>query len=176
MTTTLVPCDGYGCDCQPPPPPLTVAQFRAMFMAFADPTTYPDATIQQWLDLAPLDPYIWDARYPLGQGLWTAHELAKFGPGGLAATGGPSGLGGIVQSKGVGPVSVSYDTAIGSEGELAGQYNMTIYGRQFWSMAKLLGIGAPIQLGAATPPPSGTGSGWIGPPPWPWPGGSGFSS
>jgi hypothetical protein len=173
VPTSRDSCDGYDCDC---PLPLTPDQFRALFTAFTDPTTYPDAMIQGWLDLAPLDPYIWGARYPLGQGLWTAHELAKYGPGGLAATGGASGIGGIMQSKSVGPVSVSYDTGIGTEGELAGQYNLTIYGRQFWSMAKLLGIGAPIQLGAATPPPPGTGAGWIGPPPWPWPGGSGFSS
>ena len=62
-----------------PSQPLTVAEFRILFPAFSA-TTPPiaDATIQMWLDLAPLDPCIWGPRYQLGMGLWAAHELAKF--------------------------------------------------------------------------------------------------
>src|SRR5215831_17482671 len=113
----------------PPPPPLDPTTFRAMVPAFADVGSYPDATIQLWLDLAPVDPCLWGQWYQLGQGLWAAHELAKFGPAGASA-GNPTGLGGPIASKSVGPVSVSYDTGIGAE-EGAGQYNLTMYGRQF---------------------------------------------
>ena len=161
--------------CSNPLPPLTPDQFRTPFPPFADATVYSDALIQAWLDLAPCDPYVWCDRYQLGMGLWTAHELTKFGPNGLAAAHAPSGIGGIAQSKAVNGVSVSYDTGIGTE-DGAGQYNMTIYGRQFWSMARLLGIGSPMQIGAATCPPPGSGGAWPGPWPWPMPGGSGFSS
>jgi hypothetical protein len=152
--------NGNGCA---PPPPLTADQFRAMFPEFNDPVAYPDATIEMWISLCPIDPCIWGSMYNLGQGLWTAHELKKFGPangtGGLAQKGGP------VQSKSVGPVSVSYDLTLGKE-EGAGSYNNTIYGQQFIHWARLLGMG-PIQVGAVTIPPYGTARSWLGPPPFP---------
>jgi hypothetical protein len=121
-----------------------------------------------------LDCCIWGDRYQLGMALWTAHELTKFGPNGLASVAGQPGIG-IPQSKSVDSVSVSYDTTVGSEGEAAGQYNTTIYGRQFWSMMKLLPIG-PIQVGAATMPMYPVQGAWPGPYPFPAPGGTGFSS
>ena len=152
--------------------PLTPADFRSMFSAFSDETIYTDAMIQQWLDLCPIDCQIWNGLYRMGMGLWTAHELTKFGPNGLASSPGATGIG-IITSKSVDGVSLSYDNNVGADPE-AGQLNMTIYGRQFWWLLKHLPIG-PIQVGAATPPfwwPSG--GGWLGPWPWPGPGMSGF--
>jgi hypothetical protein len=148
-----------------PQPPLTSDQFRAIFSpTFSDPVAYPDATIDWWLSMAPVDPCIWGQWYQLGQGLWTAHELAKLGPVN-ADIGGQTGLSLVVSSKGVGPVSVSYDNSLGAE-EGAGQYNMTIYGRQYIHYARLMGAG-PIQVGAVTIPPYGTNFSWLGPPPIP---------
>lgn len=160
------------CGCATGPlPPLTVEQFRTMFPAFADAEKYPDATIQIWLDLAPLDPWVWGDRYQLGQGLWVAHELTKMGAGGLAQGAG-GWAGGPIQSKSVGPVSLSYNTGLTAMAD-AGPYNATLYGQQFWMMAKYLAIG-PYQIGAATPGPPGSGRPWVGP--WPYPSASGFSS
>lgn len=176
MTGTLI---GFPCITDELPEgwdqPLTVAQFRVLFPNFTDDTTFPDATIQAWLDMAPLDPCVWGSMYQLGMGLWVGHELTKFGPGGLAsAAGAGNGVGGIVQSKSVDSVSLSYDNNIGTDPE-AGQYNMTIYGRQFWSMLKYLPIG-PIQVGPATIPMRPLAGAWIGPWPFPGPVQSGFSS
>jgi hypothetical protein len=131
----------------PPDPsdPLTPSQFRLLFPAFGDKSVYTDAMIQTWLNMAPLNSSVWGDMYQLGQGLWTAHELAKFGPGGYTSQN-IFGVGGIPASKSVNGVSISYDTSMGVDPE-AGQYNMTLYGRQFWSMMKFLPIG-PFQMGA----------------------------
>jgi hypothetical protein len=148
--------------------PLTPATFRAMFTAFTDATIYPDATVQVWLDLgaALIDCCSWGSFYQMGQGLWTAHELAKMQMAALQGTGNPSGVSGIVNNKSVGPVSVGYDTQIGIE-EGAGQYNLTIYGRQYYHFAQLFGMG-PIQVNTVIYPPAGSGPAWPGP--WPYPG------
>jgi hypothetical protein len=96
--------------------------------------------------MAPLNSSIWGDMYQLGMGLWAAHEMTKFGPGGLAGLPGSTGVG-IPASKSVNGVSISYDVSMGSDPE-AGQYNMTLYGRQFWSMMKYLPIG-PFQMGVS---------------------------
>jgi hypothetical protein len=158
--------------------PITPEFFRLLIPAMGDPTKFSDALIQTWINMCPINCCVWGTRFQLGQALWTAHEIAKLGPGGLAmnSTGGI----GVISSKGVGPVSVSYDNHIGEEPG-AGQYNLTIYGRQFWSMLRLLPIG-PIQIGAVSVPPQGwvnatipsAGNAWSGP--WPAPTIAGFSS
>ena len=162
-------CGCACCDQQP----LTVDEFRTLFPVFTSPP-YSDEMVKAWLDLAPVDPCIWCDRYHLGQALWAAHELTKYGPNGLAGAAG-SGVSGAIQSKAVGPVSVSYDVRLGFV-EGAGPYNLTIYGQQFYFFAQMIGLGSiPMQIGAATPSPSGAGRGaWPGP--WPFPGAAGFSS
>jgi hypothetical protein len=159
--------------------PVTVTTFRALLgINFPDPP-YTDAMIQAWINLCPIQCCIWGKQFQLGQALWAAHELTKMGPDGLAAGNAGTGVSGLVSSKSVGPVSVAYDNQLGSE-DGAGQYNLTIYGRQFWSMARLLGVGTPLQIGAATYPPSPAANAtlpvgaWSGP--WPFPSIAGFSS
>jgi len=144
--------------------PLTVDKFRLLFPAFADETKFPDATIQLWLDLGAS--YVnegWGPSQAFGQGLWAAHELAKMT---MASAPGSSlsGIGGIVSSKSVGPVSVGYDTTIGTI-EAAGSYNLTMYGRQWYQFARIFGMG-PYQLGPPDPAPLGSGPGWLGPVPY----------
>jgi hypothetical protein len=147
--------------------PLTVDEFRLLCPEFKDPVQYPDETIAFWLSICPIDYETWGPMYNFGQAMFVAHELKKFG----AADGQPPGLAaggsGIVSSKSVGPVSVSYDTALGSE-EDAGMWNGSWYGRQFIHFARLMGMG-PIQVGAVSPHPFGAGaqSAWRGPPPFP---------
>lgn len=154
--------------------------FRTAFAAFADTATYPDATVEAWLALGQgMVNDAWGQFCQLGIMLWAAHELAKMQEAAQQAAGGnPSGVGGIVQSKSVGPVSVSYDTQLGQE-EGAGQYNLTIYGRQYWQLAQIFGMG-PIQftlLGPSWPVGGGFAGRWSAwPGPWPFPGPAGFSS
>ena len=152
-------------------PPLTVDQFRAMFPAFADTTKFPDLMVQTWLDMGwTMTNDCWGSKRPLGQGLWTGHELYKFGPGGLTSV--PpgaqyiaNGLTGATNSKSVGPVSVGYDTTL-TKIERAGPYNASIYGQQYFQMAMQYGTG-PIQVGPAVCPPQYSGAAWAGPG-YPW--------
>jgi hypothetical protein len=148
-------------------PSITADQFRTLFPEFTNPAQYPDATIDLWVSLCPIDPCLWGSYYNLGQGYWAAHELKKFGS--VPGTGGAGAMdSGPISSKSVGPVSVSFDPNIGTE-DGAGSYNYTVYGRQFYHLMKIFGAG-PIQVGPVTPSPFGTP--WLGPPPYPgWFGG-----
>lgn len=141
--------------------------FRQRFPAFKDPAAYPDETIAYWLKLAEcmVSAATWGCFYELGIYLWAAHELAKMRMAELADD--PSGITGIMQSKSVGPVSVSYNTQLGVE-EGAGHYNLTMYGRQFWRYARLMGMG-PWQIGGISPSGPLTASGWMGPVYGVWP-------
>jgi hypothetical protein len=153
------------CPQQPLPYPLDLATFRTMWTAFADPTAYSDATVQVWLDIGcNMVNCNWGPAAGFGQGLFAAHELAKFAQAAQqAASGNLSGISGPPQSKSVGPVSVSYDLRLGYD-EAAGPYNNTIYGQQYFRLAQLYGTG-PLQIGAASlPTPWGSGIGWTGPP------------
>jgi hypothetical protein len=144
--------------------PMTVDVFRLLFPAFADETKFPDATIQVWLDLGAA--YVKCSGGPsqgFGQGLWAAHELAKMTMAGQPG-GNLSGIGGIANSKSVGPVSIGYDTSIGTI-DGAGPYNLTLYGRQWYQLAKLFGMG-PFQFGPPEPAPPGSGPAWMGPIPY----------
>src|SRR5215831_4864306 len=91
--------------------PITPDQIRALLPAITDPP-YPDTMLQAWIDLVPIDPCIWGPSYTLGQALWVAHELTKFGPGGLASKPGVTGIG-APSSRSVNGVSVSYDVRVG---------------------------------------------------------------
>jgi hypothetical protein len=152
----------------PLPFPLDVATFRATFAAFA--TLPEDPVVQTWLDAGwYMVSDVWGPFRGIGQGLWAAHEMAKMAMANTAAAGGnPSGIGGIVSSKSVGPVSVSYDINLGTS-EGAGHYNMTLYGRQYYSLMKTFGMG-PFQFGPPEPV-SPSGVPWQGPVPyigWNW--------
>jgi len=142
--------------------PLDPATFRLLFPAFADETKYPDAVIQMWLDMGGcMVNCAWGCMQAFGQGLWAAHEMAKLGA--AAQPGAPlNGITGVVSNKSVDSVSVGYDTNIGTI-DGAGQYNLTIYGRQYYSFMRLFGMG-PFQFGPPEPAPIGTP--WIGPIPY----------
>jgi hypothetical protein len=147
-----------------PPYPLDVATFRLLFSAFADDTVYPDTVVQMWLDLAAnFVNCIWGPTQGFGQGLWAAHEMAK-----MAMAGQPgqslNGISGIVSNKSVDSVSVAYDTQTGTI-EGAGSYNLTVYGRQYYQLMRVFGLG-PFQFGPPEPPPIGSGYPWLGPVPY----------
>ena len=134
-----------------PPPPtcdVTLRQFRQMFPEFADSSVFLDEQVQPWLSLAnqSLNPWRWRQYYARGVGLMVAHELALSRMAQLQAQrGGAPGFGiGMVASKAVNGVSVSYNTSIGIV-EGGADLNLTIYGMQLLRLARLIGTG-PVQV------------------------------
>lgn len=127
---------------------MDATQFRTDFPEFADTTAYPDATVNLWLGVAqttlPADR--WGALLDLGTELFIAHHLA-IGAGNkkAAAAGGiPGAAGGVIASKSVDKVSVSYDTTAGTI-EGGDFWNRTTYGIEFLRYARMMGAGG-IQL------------------------------
>jgi len=128
----------------PTNPYVTVAQFRTDLPAFSDPATYPDPTVQMFLDLAGVmvNPNRWQQMAVMGMELVTAHFLSLQQSAMQRAQGGAApGTGtGLLSSKSVSKVSASYDqstTAI----EGGGPWNYTIYGQQYLWWAQLVGTG-----------------------------------
>ena len=127
---------------------VTVTQFRSDFPAFSDTTAYPDTQVQFWITFAAnLVGANWGAAQDQGTELLVAHYLFV-GPTSVAG-GGTTGGGvtGPVASKQIKDVSVSYATSVGLE-DGAGFFNASEYGRIWWSLRNLFGIG-PIHLSGA---------------------------
>jgi hypothetical protein len=118
---------------------VDVASFRASFPEFGDATAYPNAQVQMWLD----DAALWvpaakmGARADLATMLYVGHSLTyyRLNTSAAASGGAPGQSSGVVTSKSVGPVSVSYDTASVIDAR-AGEFNSTNYGRRLWTMLK----------------------------------------
>jgi len=150
---------------------VTVAQFRQDFAEFKDATMFPTSMVQFWLDVAylMLNAGRWGRMLDLGAELYTAHNcvmearmLAEAANGAIPGANG-SGLG-VVNSKSVDKVSVGYDVSA-AQNQLAGDYNLTLYGVRLWKFITLFGAG-PVQVSAPLPAYSGGYSntgGWSGP-------------
>jgi len=144
---------------------VTTTSFREMFPEFANVTTYPDPQVEMWVGVAAshVSTARWDSLADFGTMLFVAHNLvlgrmdqaaaAVNGTPGLASTG-------VVSSKSVGGVSVSYDTSSAMEPE-AGHWGLTSYGVRFLRLLRLHGMG-PVQVGAPTDQLSLAGA-WPGP-------------
>jgi hypothetical protein len=129
---------------------LSATQFRALFPAFRDPAAFVDGEVEAWLDIADkaLDPMIWANYRDLAMALFTAHNIVLSRRDEKAAdSGGVPGspVSGVVASKSVGAVSISYDTQAGLE-QNAGAWNLTNYGTRFYRLMRLAGMGG-TQLG-----------------------------
>jgi hypothetical protein len=129
-------------------PTFDIATFRTNFPEFSDINTYPDSLIAFWAAYAQegisMDRF--GDMYPYALALYVAHQLKLAVQNAQISLGGGSSLSsGIVASKAVGSVSVSYDVEFGSQGANAGYFNLTTYGRMFWSLLMRYGIG-PVQL------------------------------
>jgi hypothetical protein len=133
---------------------LTPEQFREEFPAFSNSAFYTDEQITFWIGEAlgtnfntfpVIDQKRWGQFYNLGLKLWVAHNLALDRSAAIASAAGRAPIGsGVVSSRSVGPVSVSYDTQFGSETD-GGNYNLTTYGSRFLFYLRMAGA-APIQL------------------------------
>lgn len=122
---------------------LTYDEFIAFFPEFSDAGKYPPARVNAYLQLAAsrMNECFWGDSYGFGQALWAAHYLATAG---MAGGGGSGVVTGEVSSKKVGDVQVTYATSSDRAAD-AGWWNSTIYGRQWWDINSLFGVGA-VQL------------------------------
>jgi hypothetical protein len=138
---------------QPPPVPAQLwpvdnKRFRNDFPEFADPGAYTDSTLSYWLTVAQMlnNPCVWGTLLPTAIELLAAHYMVQEAQAlKIANAGGIPGIqSGMVQSKAVSAVSISYAVQ-GALEDGAGSYNATIYGQRWWHLAQLVGAGA-IQL------------------------------
>lgn len=127
---------------------MDAAKFRASFPEFADAEQYPDPQVNYWLEFGVLmlRPQRWGEALRYGLEFFAAHNLALWRQDMNAARkGGVPGLStGATSSKAVDKVSVSYDQNVGLV-EGAGHWNLTIYGKQFIQLARMMGAGG-VQL------------------------------
>jgi hypothetical protein len=119
------------------------ATFRAAYPQFADVIVYPPETVTYWIarGIDRLDPLRWAELYNEGLTLFVAHNLAMARQAQLSGGG---GAGAPVSSKSVGGVSIAYNWEVGNVAG-AGAYGQTMYGRQFYQLAMMVGMGG-IQL------------------------------
>lgn len=126
----------------------TVNDFRRDFPQFSDDTKYPDAVIEFRLNLADMliDGSAMGNMFPYLAELFVAHYMVLNAAGTAAgALGGAGGAtSGVVASKSVDKVSVSYDNSTTLNAD-AGFWNFSRYGAEFWQLLMLFGYGG-IQL------------------------------
>lgn len=153
---------------------VTIADFRARFPEFA---TNDDAQIQTALDDArPWNGHsFWGKTWVKGVCTLAAHFLAvanqraRKAGGGLAAT----GISTFVSGRKAGALSTTYGTvgAAAGAGNIPGFLALTSYGQEWYSMARIRGMGAmvlgigdtPRELGPGDP----VGHDELGPYRWP---------
>lgn len=138
----------------------TVAQFQEdfpeFFMRETDTCTgegdytpmLPEAMLQRMIDSANVSviPSRWGPDWRMAAGLFTAHlaalRLQTYADGSTpAATAGNSANVGTVKTATLGDTSLSYDNAATNAGtEKWGAWNLTKYGSQLATMARMIGI------------------------------------
>jgi len=120
---------------------MDAATFKTIFPEFSATA---DATITFFITVGNglLNVERLDTSLEYGLALFTAHHVAIANKDSAAATAGaiPGTVGGVVTSKSVDKVSVSYDGTLGSY-EGAGFWNQTNYGVRFYQLARMVGAG-----------------------------------
>ena len=120
-------------------------QFRTDFPEFADKTRYPDPSVNFYLGQADslLNQDMQGDQFVYLAELFTAHYTELRGRTLAAAAAGgvnSNGAAGVVSSKSVDKVSVSYDVS-GVINPDAGFWNSTAYGREFYWWWSMFGAG-----------------------------------
>lgn len=118
--------------------------FRLAFPEFANEGKYPDGMLDFWASVADklMNETRWADLYTQGMYLFVAHNitLQAIDIANSEAGRTPGQASGIITNKGVGDVSVGYDTHSVSYAN-AGNYNLTRYGREFWNLVNIVGMG-----------------------------------
>ena len=119
---------------------ITVDEFRQIFPEFGSSETYPYAQVKFWLTNANdnLNIARFGAQADLVTMLYVAHNLALASR--ATTVGSVRGTTGVVSSKSVGSVSVSYDIS-SSTTSGAGIYNTTSYGQRLMSIMRAMTAG-----------------------------------
>lgn len=143
--------------------PVTPCSFRTHFPEFTDATAYPDGRINFWLSVGDrlLQTKRWQDMKDHGLALFTAHHLVlQARDVRAAAVGGiPGDKTGVVASKAVDKVNISYDNA-STVDPRDGHWGLTSYGLQFRRLSNIAGMGGLQAVGAgAVGPALGT---WAG--------------
>jgi len=122
---------------------IAYSDFVAIFPEFADTTKFPEAGATFWIGqgYAQISPRLGRQR-DLAVMLFTAHNVVLAAQAAKAmASGGVSGQAtGVVSSKSVDKVSVSYDTAATAI-QNAGFFNATSYGQRFYRLMQAASVG-----------------------------------
>lgn len=128
----------------------TASSFRELFPQFADTSKFPDVRIT--MRLAAADQLLNENvtgtdLFPYFCGLFVAHYMSlDAADNRSAAAGGAGGANsGVLTSKSVDKVSISYDAGMTMNPD-AGFWNNSRYGSEFWEFLMLFGAGG-IQLG-----------------------------
>ena len=124
---------------------VTPATFRQSLPEFASTTVYPDSAITYWVSVASLmvSSEVFGDAYDTVVTNLVAHNLtleAKAQQEATAGGGTVTGGSGLIASKTVGSVSISYDNASGNTstaGKPDAFYNQTLYGRRYLQMRNL---------------------------------------
>lgn len=123
---------------------LDVAKFRTDFPEFADAARYTPAIVNFWAGIGEkmISSDRWGDLYNQGLELFTAHNIVLAAGNKASAAQGsiPGQTNGVLTSKKVGSVGVTYDNTSAMELD-AGHWNQTTYGRQYIRLARLLGQG-----------------------------------
>lgn len=146
--------------------PITPANFRAAFPAFANPMVYPDSEVEFYIALstALMDVNQWGDLYNFGQYLFVAHNLAldAMSAAGSASGGVPGAIVGPVTSASVDKVSYGRADPTTAYAKEAGHWNLTTYGLRFYRLMWMVGA-KPIQIGATVGETNApVGAGWPG--------------
>lgn len=143
---------------------ITVGQFRQDFTEFESKDRFPDGAITYYLKIAGLllNAQRFAEMLDTATELFVAHNISIERRARDEALKGaqPGVTTGPVASKGVGPVSISYDVGLGLDPK-AGHWNLTVYGTRLWDLISMFGAG-PIQVNIGQAPPY-VGAAWFGP-------------
>lgn len=132
-------------------PEYTLESFFAVYPQFKGLTELPDAIIEMYIGLANacVSYKIWKKQWQIGMALFIAHfctvHLMSYVPEGATAREvlASGQMKGLLGSKSVGDVSVSYDFSLATQNVSDwGQFNLTMFGNQFVALAKLLTQGS----------------------------------
>lgn len=131
-------------------PPFDLEEFYAVYPQFQGLEELPDEIVKMYIEFANevVNEGRWGKQWKLGMCLFVAHFCSIYlmsysdinSPAAAVIAAGQSK--GLVSSKSVGDVSVSYDFSLAMQNvENWGQFNLTMFGNQYVSIAKLMSKG-----------------------------------
>ncbi len=128
-------------------PSFTICDFFDIYPQFMDNDALPAEMIEIYIEFAneAINIHKWGKQWKLGMSLFVAHfctvYMMSFTPEGSSAAAviAAGQTKGLISSKSVGDVSVSYDFSYAVQDVATwGQFNLTMFGNQFVSIAKMM--------------------------------------